>query len=178
MEARVVQISRSGGGVPKHPLERARITASGVEGDWQKDRRYHGGPLQALCLFGNEQVRRLAAEGYPVGPGSLGENLTTEGLPFRDVRIGDVYRVGADVRFQITKPRVPCTTIQVYGEGIIKRLWGERVPWGESGFYARVVAAGAVAAHDPLRLERAGPEPSPPFTQKRRLPEADFVNLA
>ncbi|HLE47153.1 MAG TPA: MOSC domain-containing protein [Candidatus Thermoplasmatota archaeon] len=175
MEARVVQINRSGGGVPKLPLEAARISVSGVEGDRQADKRYHGGPLQALCLFANEQVRRLASEGFPVVPGSLGENLTTEGLPYWSVRIGDVYRAGEQVRFQITKPRVPCTTIQVYGEKIIKRLWGQDVPWGESGFYARVVSPGAVRQGDPLHLEQAGPEPPPAHTQKRRLAEADFA---
>ena len=176
MAGRVVRINRSGGGVPKLPLASARITEAGVEGDWQADRRYHGGPLQALCLFAKEQIAQLAAEGYPLVEGSLGENLTTEGITYTEIRIGDVYRVGGDVLFQVTKPRVPCTTVQVYGEGIIKRLWGPSVPWGESGFYARVVAGGTVSGGDALRLERAGRDPAPATTQKRRLAEADFDN--
>ncbi|MBI2076956.1 MAG: MOSC domain-containing protein [Euryarchaeota archaeon] len=175
MAGRIVQINRSGGGVPKRPLPVARITPSGVEGDWQSDRRYHGGPLQAFCLFAKEQLGTLAAEGYPLGPGSLGENLTTEGVSYRAVRIGDVYRAGDDVVFQVTKPRVPCTTVQVYGESIIKRLWGPGVPWGESGFYARVVTGGTVSAGDALTLERGGPLPPPSSTQKRTLSEADFA---
>lgn len=169
MDGVLVQVNVSPGGVPKRPVAQAWLRATGVEGDKQADRRYHGGPRQAVCLFDAETLETLAAEDYPVQPGSLGENLTTRGIDYRNVRVGDVYRIGDEALIQITKPRVPCTTIQVHGEGIIKRLWGPKVPWGESGFYGRVVAEGIVRPGDVVSLERAGAEPPPPFTRKVSL---------
>lgn len=165
----LVQVNTSPGGVPKRPVRQAAIRASGVEGDKQADRRYHGGPLQAICLFDVETLETLASEGYPVVAGSLGENFTTRGLDYKAVRLGDVYRVGDETTIQVTKPRAPCTTIQVYGEGIIKRLWGPKVPWGESGFYARVVTEGVVRPGDVVSLEREGPEAPPAFTRNLKL---------
>jgi MOSC domain-containing protein YiiM len=162
----LVQVSVSGGGVPKRAVAQARLAFSGVEGDRQADRRYHGGPNQAVCLFDAEKLEELAAESYAVRPGSLGENLTTRGLDYRAVRIGDVYRIGDEATIQVTKPRVPCTTIQVYGEPIIKRLWGPTVPWGESGFYGRVLSEGLVRPGDVVSLEREGPEAPPAHTRK------------
>ncbi|MGH2628282.1 MAG: MOSC domain-containing protein, partial [Anaerolineales bacterium] len=138
----------------------------GATGDRQADRRYHGGELQALCLFAVETLDILRGEGVPVFPGALGENFTTEGLDYRRVRVGDVYRTASRVEFEITKPRVPCATIQVYSAGIIKRLWGPSVPWGESGFYARVNGEGTARAGDDLELLRPGAAPPPPFTRK------------
>lgn len=178
MNARVIQVNVSRGGVPKLAVAVAHIGPGGVRGDRQRDRKHHGGPFQNLCLFAHERLEALASEGYRVGPGSLGENLTTEGLAYEAVRLGDVYRVGDDCRFQITQSRVPCRNIQVYGEGIIRRLWGPEVPWGESGFYARVMTPGVVRAPAPLRLERRGEEPAPATTQKKKLvmaagPEGD-----
>lgn len=169
MDGVLIQVNASDGGVPKRPISLARVTFQGVVGDRQADKRYHGGPMQALCLFDAERLEELAAEGYPVIPGSLGENLTTRGLDYRVVRIGDVYRIGDGPLIQVTKPRQPCTTIQVYGEGIIKRLWGPTVAWGESGFYARVLEEGLVRAGDVVALERLGADAPPAFTRKVTL---------
>jgi MOSC domain-containing protein YiiM len=98
--------------------------------------------------------------------GSLGENLTTRGVDYRRVRIGDAYRVGDHLLLQITKPRVPCRTISVYGANLLRRLWGSHVPWGESGFYARVLEPGPVRPGDVVSLERPGPAPPPATTRK------------
>lgn len=166
MDGVLVQVSVSGGGVPKRPVAEGLVTRGGIVGDRQADRRHHGGPSQALCLFDAERLEALAAEGFPIFPGALGENLTTRGVDYGTVRIGDVYAVGDRVRFEITKPRVPCRTLHVYGASIVPRLWGPAVPWGESGFYARVLHEGPVRAGAVVWLERPGPRAPPPFTRK------------
>lgn len=175
MDGVVQQVNVGGGGVPKRAVASARVTRTGLAGDRQAKPRIHGGAFMAVCLFDAETLEVLAAEGYAVGPGSLGENLTTRGVDYRSIRVGDVHRVGDDVLLQVTKPRGPCTTIQVHGDGILKRLWGPTVPWGESGFYARVVAEGEVRAGDVVALERPGRDPPPPFTARRLLPEDAFA---
>jgi len=41
----------SDGGVPKRPVNSTVIDATGVDGDTQSDRRHHGRPVQAVCLW-------------------------------------------------------------------------------------------------------------------------------
>ena len=53
----LVSINASGGGVPKLPRHRAAVTAGGVEGDRQRDLRYHGGPDRAVCLYSFDLMR-------------------------------------------------------------------------------------------------------------------------
>ena len=83
--ARVAQISVSAGGVPKRAVPAARVTTLGLEGDVQRNRKLHGGLERALCLFSLERIRALRAEGHPIQPGSIGENLTLEGLDWSRV---------------------------------------------------------------------------------------------
>src|SRR5688572_18516648 len=41
----IVQVNVSGGGMPKRAVSGGvRVTVDGVEGDWQRNRKYHGGP--------------------------------------------------------------------------------------------------------------------------------------
>ena len=76
---RLLHVNVSGGGVPKLAVPEARITRYGVEGDRQRDVTVHGGPLRAVSILGIEAIRRIAAEGHPIEPGTTGENLTTPG---------------------------------------------------------------------------------------------------
>ena len=77
---RVLQINVSNGGVPKLPVEAVDVGERGITIDSQADRKHHGHPEQALCLFAIEQIRVLQEEGHPIDAGSTGENITTEGL--------------------------------------------------------------------------------------------------
>ena len=80
MTGRIVQVSVSAGGVPKTAVGSANVTSDGVEGDCHHDHEHHGGPERAVCIFSVEAIEALRAEGHPVVPGSLGENLTVVGL--------------------------------------------------------------------------------------------------
>ena len=80
--------SRSGGGVPKLPVDEAVIDLRGVVGDVQKTQRHHGRPWQALCLWSKEKVDLLAAEGHPITYGAAGENVSVTGIDWADVRPG------------------------------------------------------------------------------------------
>src|SRR3954471_16640534 len=94
-EGRVTGLQRSAGGVPKLPVERAMVRAGGMEGDKQANRRFHGGPDRALCLYAQERLDALAAAGHPVERGTLGENVTIAGLVWDEVRPGTRLRLGA-----------------------------------------------------------------------------------
>ncbi|MBW3625504.1 MAG: MOSC domain-containing protein, partial [Armatimonadetes bacterium] len=64
--ARIAGLQISPGGVPKRPIESGRVTALGIAGDQQRDRRFHGGPTRALCLYSLERIEQLRDEGHPI----------------------------------------------------------------------------------------------------------------
>jgi MOSC domain-containing protein YiiM len=158
--ARIVQVNISRGGVPKGAVPAAHVLYRGLEGDDWNDKKHHGLPGQAVCLFSVELIEELRHEGFSLYPGALGENFTTWGLEYRLIRLGQVYRVGRDVAIRITKVRTPCRTITVYGEGIIRATYDAEVKagninspkWGRSGYYAEVLKGGTVRPGDPIVL--------------------------
>jgi MOSC domain-containing protein YiiM len=76
-KGKLIQVNVSPGGMPKLAVAGpVRVTVDGVPGDWQKNRKYHGGPARAICLFSTELYAELAREGVELSPGSVGENFT------------------------------------------------------------------------------------------------------
>jgi MOSC domain-containing protein YiiM len=157
----VVQINISPGGLPKLPVSKGLVSPLGIEGDVHAHPKIHGGPRKAVLLIAAEVVEDLAARGYPVFYGALGENLTTRGIPIRDLRIGDRLRAGHAL-LEITQPRGPCTALDIYGESLKTEIYDARVKaldpesprWGMSGFYARVIEGGVVRVLDTILLRR------------------------
>jgi MOSC domain-containing protein YiiM len=141
---RLESIQVSNGGVPKlrviHPV---RIGANGLEGDRQRDLRYHGGPDRAVCLLAQEIIDGLRAEGHPIDRGATGENLTISGLDWSLVRTGARVAIG-DVVLEITKPAHPCKNlVGSFSDGDFSRLSGKLHP-GRTRMYARVIRPGMV----------------------------------
>jgi MOSC domain-containing protein YiiM len=152
---RIVQINISPGGVPKRPVPRTRVLRSGLEGDRHRDAEHHGGPDRALCLFSLEQIEALQAEGHPVEPGALGENLTITGLDWARVRPDEFFRLGDEVLIQITRFTSPCLNIRgSFLDGAYSRVSEKRHP-GSSRVYARILVPGEIASGDPI--ERLSP---------------------
>jgi MOSC domain-containing protein YiiM len=159
LQGSIVQISLSAGGVPKLPVGEAYVSRLGVEGDGHAHPRFHGGPEKAVLMIDADAVDDLAARGYPVFYGALGENLTVRGLDRRAWRAGQVYRAGG-VILELTTVRVPCATIERYGPEIRQEIYDRQVKagdpasprWAMSGFYARVIEPGFVRAEDIIRL--------------------------
>ena len=151
-DARIVQISVSPGGVPKRPVSSARVTALGLEGDAQRDLDHHGGPERALCLYSQERIRALQAEGHPITPGSIGENLTLEGIDWNVVTPGTYLRLGEGVIVQVTRYTAPCLNITAsFRHRDYSRVSQKRHP-GDSRVYARVLREGSLTSGDPLHL--------------------------
>ena len=63
---RIESINVSRGGVPKTPVFEALVTADGIDGDRQRDLRFHGGPERAVVLFSLDVIRALQREGHPI----------------------------------------------------------------------------------------------------------------
>jgi MOSC domain-containing protein YiiM len=149
---RIVQISISPGGVPKLPVDAARITLDGLDGDAHRDREHHGGPDRAVCLYSMDAIRALVAEGHVVAPGTLGENVTLEGLDWSRVEPGARLLLGATVVLQVTRYTSPCFNIKAaFVGGEFARVSQKRHP-GWSRVYARVLRDGTIQTGDPARF--------------------------
>jgi MOSC domain-containing protein YiiM len=157
-----MQINRSNGGLPKRAVASpVMLNYDGIEGDWQRDRRHHGGPDKAVLMMAAEVIDSLSVRGFPVFYGSMGENLTVSGLDPHRWRAGQLYRVGADAVLELTKLRVPCSNLNVYGPGIHAELYDAGCKsgyvasalWAFGGFYARVIHAGLISTGMPVILE-------------------------
>lgn len=138
----------------KHLVEGLlEIGPEGFVRDRQADRRVHGGPEKAVHLYPAEHYTRLA-EKFPEAaqamlPGSLGENLSTQGLTEADVCIGDIFALGS-ARLQVCQPRSPCWKIDNrFGVDGIAAFIAET---GLTGWYWRVLEPGQAKSGDPLSL--------------------------
>ncbi len=156
MRGRILQLNISNGGMPKLPILQGEITAQGLSGDVQRNRKYHGGPDQALLLLTQEAIEEIKGLGFAVYAGALGENLTVSGLDRRQLRAGQRLRAGQAI-IEITKLRQPCRHLDVYGTGIQAAVYSKKVlpgdgPWGLAGFYCRVIQPGPVFPGDIIEV--------------------------
>jgi MOSC domain-containing protein YiiM len=149
---RIVQVNVSDGGVPKLPVERARVDRFGLEGDGHHEPTVHGGPHRAVCLFGIEVIERLQAEGHPIEAGGAGENLTTTGIEWSLLPVGSVIRVGNEVELELSSSTTPCATqTGNFSDGNFNRILIDKHP-ADSRMYARVLRGGVVTRGDAVAV--------------------------
>ena len=128
------------------------ITADGVTGDAVLDVDNHGGPDQAVYVYGAADYAWWSAElGVELEPGTFGDNLTVSDLESAALNIGDLLHVGP-VTLQVTAPRIPCATLatRMGDPAFVKRFRAAERP----GLYCRVLMPGSVQAGDPVTVER------------------------
>ena len=139
----VFSINISRGGVPKRPAASAWIGVEGVEGDGQRNRQIHGGTDRAVSLYSLDLIKALQAEGHPVEPGSLAENLTLSGLDWSLMVPGVRVEVGP-VLLELTSYVNPCKHVSAsFTNGEFVRV-SQKVHPGWSRVYARVLEEGMV----------------------------------
>jgi MOSC domain-containing protein YiiM len=138
-------------GIYKSPVEGAvEITALGLSGDAVCDTKNHGGPDQAVYLYGQRDYDWWSAElGQALPAGTFGENLTIDGLASADLSIGDRLRIGSVV-LEVAAPRIPCHVLAARMDDpqFVKRFKDAARP----GAYCRVIVAGAISAGTPVAL--------------------------
>ena len=89
----------------------------------------------------------LQAEGHPVFPGALGENVTTADLDWERMTPGARLRLGP-VEIEITRYTTPCDTIkESFVDGHYDRISQKRYE-GWSRVYARVLHGGLIRVGD------------------------------
>src|SRR6476661_2372489 len=66
-----------------------------------------------------DTVRR---EGFDVGPGDLGENITTQGLDLLRLPLGTTLTLGNEAVIELRGLRTPCILIDRFQKGLLKTL--------------------------------------------------------
>jgi MOSC domain-containing protein YiiM len=141
MRGTLVQVNVSPGGMPKLPVDSVHVSKDGLTGDWQLNRKYHGGPDRAVCLYSAELYDQFREEGLNMTWGGVGENFTTQGFDLMSLERGSRLRVG-ECLIEITNVREPCKSL---------RKWHFQLPYlidGRSGWVARVLEEGDVKKGD------------------------------
>ncbi|GAB4457127.1 MAG: MOSC domain-containing protein [Anaerolineales bacterium] len=140
-------------GIYKTPVDGpVEITALGIEGDAICDKKNHGGPDQALYLYGGADYAWWEQElGQKLAPGAFGENLTISNLESAAFNVGDYLHIG-EVTLQATAPRIPCGT---FATRMGDPQWVKKFRAAERpGLYVRVIREGVIKAGDPVTVEK------------------------
>ena len=109
------RLRRIATGIHKQSVQGAvQVGKLGLAGDEQADLSVHGGLDKAVYAYPSEHyafwmAQRLAARksDEPLPPGSMGENLTLQGLLESDVWVRDRLQIGSTV-LEVSEPRQPC----------------------------------------------------------------------
>jgi MOSC domain-containing protein YiiM len=150
------------------------LAGEGVEGDahcgatvkhrsrWRRDATQPN--LRQAHLLHAELFEELAAKGFAVTPGLMGENVTTRGIDLLDLPTGAIVRLGRDAAVRITGLRNPCYQLDELQPGLmaacLDKRGGELVR--KAGVMGVVLAGGEVRAGDPIVIELP-PEPREPL---------------
>lgn len=122
------------------------VRTLGLPGDFIGDLHNHGGPDQAVYLYGEPDYKWWSDElGTDLHPGTFGENITLSDFESAGYHIGDRLHIGS-VILEFTAPRIPCSTLarRMRDPGFIKRYRQAERP----GMYCRVVQEGSLQAGD------------------------------
>ncbi|HSR19746.1 MAG TPA: MOSC domain-containing protein [Anaerolineales bacterium] len=130
---------------------RVKVGQAGVEHDFIADQKNHGGPDQAVYVYGTVDYEWWDGElGKDLEPGTFGENLTISDLESAALSIGDRLRI-AGLTLEISAPRFPCSTLaRRMGDS---KFSGKFRRAERPGVYCRVIAPGLVQAGDLVSLE-------------------------
>ncbi len=97
-----------------------------------------GGRRQVLLM----DIETL--EEFGLAPSAVKENITTQGIVLRALRIGERLRIG-EALFEVTLSCEPCNRIEELGPGLEEAMRGKR------GMLCRVVKSGRVRVGDEIQ---------------------------
>ena len=135
-----------------------QVAPMGLVGDEQADPSVHGGLDKAVYAYPSEHYPIWQAARAQAGLdgidtdlpfGSVGENLSLQGVLERDVWVGDVLRF-ADCALRVTLPREPCYKFNAaMGFAGASKAMAQT---GHCGFYLAVQQGGRLSAGETFEL--------------------------
>ncbi|APZ42659.1 MOSC domain-containing protein [Acidihalobacter ferrooxydans] len=121
--------------------------------------------LRQVHLIHHELFAELAAQGFTVAPGAIGENVTTESLDLLDLPVGTELTLGPTAVVRLTGLRNPCRLLDQFQPGLMAALLERDAHgdvWRKSGVMGVVIASGTVRPGDPIDVRL-------PAVPRRRL---------
>ncbi|RIK29143.1 MAG: MOSC domain-containing protein [Anaerolineae bacterium] len=144
-------------GIYKMPVDgTVKIKSLGIVGDFIGSSKHHGGPDQAIYVYGAADYAWWSKElGKELAPGTFGDNLTISELQSADFNIGDRLHIG-EVILEVTAPRIPCSTLatRMGDSHFVKKYRHAERP----GLYCRVIAEGEIKAGVGVTVQPVGGE--------------------
>lgn len=115
-------------------------------------------PTQAnkrqVHLIRAELLDELREAGHSVGPGDLGENVTTSGVDLEYLPLGTRLCLGETAVVELTGLRTPCALIDRFQKGLRRKMIGASgMPKFKCGVLGVVIAGGRIEPGDPARVE-------------------------
>ncbi len=102
-----------------------------------------------------EHEEQLAAEGFTVAAGDMGENITTRGLDLLALPTGTRLAIGREAVVEVTGLRNPCAQLDGFQQGLMAACL-DRDDAGnlvrKAGVMGIVLAGGAVAPGDAITV--------------------------
>ncbi|MCA9407315.1 MAG: MOSC domain-containing protein [Candidatus Omnitrophica bacterium] len=144
-QPRIVAINISKGGIPKYPVNQISVKVSGLEGDGHNHQKHYR-LEQAVCLQDLEKLDELRCEGYPLFPGTTGENITVKDLHVNELTLGTVIEFSGGLQIELTKVRKPCYVL----DEINPQLKEDIV--GRCGMYAKVLREGVLSLDNTIKV--------------------------
>ena len=166
-QAVVVAVSsKDAPGIPKLQRESITLVAGhGVDGDYHAGRfvrhrsRAAKTPqqpnLRQIHLMHSELFDELAPLGIRVGPGEMGENITTRGLPILELAPGTRLHIGDAAVIEITGLRNPCNQLDSIDERLLTQV-AQKCDDGsiirKAGIMGIVLEGGVLQPGDAIRV--------------------------
>lgn len=120
--------------------------------------------LRQVHLIHSELHGELRAAGFDVGPGQMGENITTHGVDLLALPTGTLLRLGGEAVVRLTGLRNPCTQLDTFRPGLMAAVLGRDEAGRlvrKAGVMGVILVGGVVRPGDPISVELPPPPHEP-----------------
>jgi MOSC domain-containing protein YiiM len=120
--------------------------------------------LRQVHLIHAELHDELLARGFTIGPGDMGENVTTRGIELLGLPTGALLRLGESAVVRVTGLRNPCVQLNGFADGLLPAVLGRDERGNvvrKAGIMGVVVTSGEVLPGDEITVELPPPPHAP-----------------
>ena len=140
-QVHAISVSKSHFGDMESQASAHVIEDLGIEGDRYAVKRGMNRAKRQVLLMDKETIDLLG-----LNPGTVRENITTEGFDIYSLEPGQKVRIGSQVELEITELCNPCERMDAVRPGLRAELEGRR------GMLTRVAKGGDIAVGDGISV--------------------------